>query len=409
MSASFYDLLKYAATGQASPSMTYYDKMRASTLMGGGTVQTLTGIPPLSFKSDGTPLISWSMKGNGSQSGTPSPDNIIMPTFCGVRTANVMPAGEKKTVTIRGITFESDGNGRYHVYGTSTGSASAQFNLAYGFTTPISISNGGQGTLSIFNDGDNANVVIAFYNGTEKVDDWRSTPKNRTSTAYNAIGNKYIDVVRITVASGETVDMIISPEFTNDGVLPSGFEPFGWAEKITCAGQTTPVYLGQVSTVRRLKKLVLTGNEDFHADTVDENRSVFWLALADCAGNFGFCSHIDWKSAYQPTEYDRIVWVKQVRRVFISISNNYISAQTVQAFREYITSQYANGTPFTLWYVLSAPETRIVNEPLCKIGDYADELSSANAAVTIPTVKGSNTLTVDTDLQPSEMTITFKG
>ena len=42
-----------------------------------------------------------------------------------------------------------------------------------------------------------------------------------------------------------------------------------------------------------------------------------------------------------------------------------------------------------------------------KIGDYADELSSTNAGVTIPTVEEQNTLTVDTDLQPSEMTITY--
>lgn len=32
MSANFYELLKYAATGQASPDMTYYDKLRASTI-----------------------------------------------------------------------------------------------------------------------------------------------------------------------------------------------------------------------------------------------------------------------------------------------------------------------------------------------------------------------------------------
>lgn len=32
MSANFYQLLKYAATGQASPDMTYYDKMRASAI-----------------------------------------------------------------------------------------------------------------------------------------------------------------------------------------------------------------------------------------------------------------------------------------------------------------------------------------------------------------------------------------
>jgi hypothetical protein len=59
-----------------------------------------------------------------------------------------------------------------------------------------------------------------------------------------------------------------------------------------------------------------------------------------------------------------------------------------------------------IWYVLATPETAIVNEPLAKIGDYADELSSTDAGVTIPTAKGGNTLSVDTTVQPSEMSIT---
>lgn len=59
-----------------------------------------------------------------------------------------------------------------------------------------------------------------------------------------------------------------------------------------------------------------------------------------------------------------------------------------------------------MWYVLAEPTTGIVNEPLAKIGDYADELHSADTTVTIPTAKGQNTLTVDTDLQPSSMSVT---
>ena len=82
MSANFYELMKYAATGIASPNMTYYDRMIARTLMG-GKVQTLTGIPPLSFKSDGTPLISWSISGNMTQTGTPTPDAPVIPQECG--------------------------------------------------------------------------------------------------------------------------------------------------------------------------------------------------------------------------------------------------------------------------------------------------------------------------------------
>ena len=60
----------------------------------------------------------------------------------------------------------------------------------------------------------------------------------------------------------------------------------------------------------------------------------------------------------------------------------------------------------TIWCVLATPETAIVNEPLAKIGDYADELHSEDTTVTIQTVSGSNTLTIDTTLQPSSVSIT---
>ena len=92
MSATFFDLMKYASTGIASSSMTAYDKMRALAAFGGGKMQTLTGVPPLSFKANGMPLISWSMLCNGQQSETPTPDAPIMPTFCGVRTGNLFDA-----------------------------------------------------------------------------------------------------------------------------------------------------------------------------------------------------------------------------------------------------------------------------------------------------------------------------
>ena len=59
----------------------------------------------------------------------------------------------------------------------------------------------------------------------------------------------------------------------------------------------------------------------------------------------------------------------------------------------------------TVWYSTATPETGIVNEPLRKIGTYADEVSG----ISIPTIAGANTLSVDTTLQPSEVTVNYKG
>lgn len=271
MGADFFSLMKYAATGQASSEMTHYDKMRALS-MAGGKIETLTGIPPISFTGNGKPLISWSMKGNGQQTGTPSPDNIIMPTFCG-------------------------------------------------------------------------KLVGA-----------------------------------------------------------------DWTIPITCAGQTTPVYLGQTQTVRRVKKLVLTGEENWVQSGAAGNTFYFTVpGYLRQRINITICSHytslanINGAAEMQNGKVSFYANAGQTGQYFYVRDSNFT---TIDALKSYLAAQYAAGHPVTVWYVLAEPETAIVNEPLCKIGDYADELHSEDAGVTIPTVRGQNTLTVDTELQPSEMTIT---
>lgn len=174
-----------------------------------------------------------------------------------------------------------------------------------------------------------------------------------------------------------------------------------WKIPLTCAGQTVPVYLGQVSTVRRVKKLVLDGTENWRFASSDSNRTVCKLGLS---GRYvvGYCTHINWKDSYEAQEYNRIVYDEYL---YVSLENGFLNAGTVDAFTSYLAQQHANGTPVIIWYVLAEAETSIVNEPLAKIGDYADELHSEDAGVTIPTIKGSNTLTVDTTLKPSKIII----
>ena len=87
--------------------------------------------------------------------------------------------------------------------------------------------------------------------------------------------------------------------------------------------------------------------------------------------------------------------------------SDFPSVSDVTDFVQYLRDEYSAGTPVTIWYVLNTETTGIVNEPLCKIGDYADTLAIGSGI--IPTTRGENTLTVETDLQPSEITITYRG
>lgn len=107
MSASFYELLRYAKTGIASADMTDYDKIKAIAMAGGAKypVQTITGIPPITFKSDGRPLDNVTIIGNGQQTGTPAPDDPVMPEFVGERTENLFD----KNAIVTGYAIDETG------------------------------------------------------------------------------------------------------------------------------------------------------------------------------------------------------------------------------------------------------------------------------------------------------------
>lgn len=508
MSANYYELLKYAQTGIASPDMTYYDKMRASMLMGGGTVQTLTGIPPLSFKSNGTPLISWSMLGNGSQSGTPTPDNPVMPTFCGVRTGNLCDQGTISTTqpninsgvnaeivkAFKSLTAGETYTLSWDFQSSSTAGLRNVFRLYNGPTyMGVQINNGESFTLTETQINDLTAFVIYFGNAGGTMTDfmlnsgstalpyepygWKipfenhgenlfdmttvedgknisldglitnyskrcstvtpidvSTYSNvtlaftatlsRTRVIYALFNDSTLVTRQTTVFSGSTIDVSsgnklyicfydpadtetvqksdLSNVMFNLGSSPKPYSPY--------LNETLPVYLGEVPTVRRIvKEEILSdsivGYED-RTDFVVVKTRIVDLKTAGNKLNY-LCSHFKVKGP----------GVSFTEGVLNNSYNNYYNMEfglpttitSLDDAKAWFNSQKAAGTPVTIWYVSTESQTGILNEPLAKIGDFADELHSTDAAVTIPTVKGDNMLTVETDLQPSEMTITFKG
>lgn len=86
---SLYEILKASKTGIASDMWTALAGMNWGGKDSGAEIKELTGIPPLTFRADGTPLLDYLISGNMSQSGTPTPDNPIMPQGTGERTANL--------------------------------------------------------------------------------------------------------------------------------------------------------------------------------------------------------------------------------------------------------------------------------------------------------------------------------
>ena len=361
--------------------------------------ETITGIPPITFDgSKGEPLVSWTILGNGEQTGTPSPDNIIMPTFCGVRTGNLFDGRME--------------HGNINASGNDDGTS-------VGYLRTV-------GMIEI----DSTKWYTFYFYGEKKFTQFYTLEYDENGNYIAGTRISRLTVSPITILFGNTTKYIRfflydSPEcpldaaaglMLNLGSTALPYEPYGYKIPLTCAGQTVPVYLGQVSTVRRVKKYEFTGEEDFKLASAsyfyvqniftDYNSSLYGVTTSlfshyEAVENSNNGNSL---SNNQACLYAYNQTIQPYKEVYIKDTR----FATAADFKSYLSQQYAAGTPVVIWYVLAEPETAIVNEPLAKIGDYADELSSTDAGVTITTTEGQNTLTVDTDLQPSEMTITYK-
>lgn len=225
----------------------------------------------------------------------------------------------------------------------------------------------------------------------------------------------------VTQSGTPTPDNPIEPVFKGDLQLNGKYQVYKtYKIPISSAGQTKNIYLGQVPTTRKIKKLVLTGEEDirFTPASSSEFRNVFYFygrllepytgitAIGTHFENFdGYFAAIPYRmpnNNFGLRGYGAIAW-------YFSVASN--DFNSLEEFVTYIKEQYDNGTPFTLWYVLAEPETGIVNEPLCRIGDYADSVDFSQAGVEIPTLKKPNTTVIDveTSLEPSEIDVTYRG
>lgn len=212
--------------------------------------------------------------------------------------------------------------------------------------------------------------------------------------------------VRISVTSSDTSYTITKP-MLNSGSTALPYEPWGVKIPILSANTTTPVYLGEVQTTRKIKKLVFTGNETIGGYDSTYNR--FSIIIPDSL-IIGVCLSPVICSHYQTISDGRGIANVPNNAIY---SDSGISRWFIKTteytndtdFKAYLAQQYAAGTPVVVWYVLAEPTTGIVNEPLMKIGNYADSISG----ITIPVTAGGDTLSVDTTLQPSEVTVNYKG
>lgn len=351
-----------------------------------GQILEYTGSVPVSIKTDGSPLLDYLITGNTIQNGTPTPDNPIMPEGCGDKTENLF------NYTIAQGTFAIEtGNEQTSPYRVRTNMP--DFKLPSGTYT---INVDGADDIVIYCYDDNGYVQSASFTG------WAPTP--RTFTLSSSLYVRF--------AFRFTNNTAISPSDINRVMLNTGstalpYEPYGYKIPILSTGQTKPVYLGEVESTRQIKKYEFTGQEDWTYSASGNKKRVFVTGFDRAQIAPALCSHFDNTDyvSYPDSGKFAVNASSTTQTMIFGITDMAITSAT--DWTTYLAQQYANGTPVCVWYVLATEETAVVNEPLMRIGDYADTLSYRQSGVNIPTTDGLNIFDIDTTVKPSEVYLKY--
>ena len=359
---------------------------------------TLT-LPATLYPNDTS--ITVGLKGNEEHTGTPSPQNPVVISGTGERTENWF---DINSVTL-GKWYTNSGTLQSQPYGAISVMqevTAEEYTIKwYGFK-PYSVS-------YVWFDSNKDFISRTHHGGYDGISDmYTDTVPSNAVYFILQMSNGTDTSNPITIEQLETYQTML-----NAGSTALPYEPWGFKIPILLNSTTINKYLGTEQTTRQIKKLVLTGEEDWRYSTPSGG---FWISgvpndyknnLIGCVTSV--CSH--YKSIQNDTGfshmsnnemcfYSRSSPVTSIRETYIKDSRY----TTNTAFKAFLAEQYAAGHPVTVWYVLATATTGTVNEPLMKIGSYSDSLTTS-----VPCTAGENTLDVQTTVAPSEVTANYQG
>lgn len=343
---------------------------------------TLTTLPS-NLYADGN-LATVGLVGNMQQTGAPTPQNPISPSETGEMTGNLCDEDNLNQGYYNNTPpFAFNGDNRYRCFSLSL-TAGTYSILVYGSNIPMRLMRVSSNSLGI---------------GTVSTD---NEPYTFDLTVSETVYISFRNTDTSTDFTGLTVMMN-----AGNTVLP--YEPYGqYKIPILSNSTTTNVYLGEMQTTRKIKKLVFTGQENWQRQTYEHTNIInLFLAIDNAMGNSPIYSNIVTYYSDAGITNDSRANVGKVNstgfNLLIDLSLSDFSS--IDTFKIYLRQQYAAGTPVTVWYVLATETTGIVNEPLRKIGDYADTVSG----ISIPTITGKDSFDVLTTLKPYEVSLAYTG
>ena len=355
---------------------------------------------PVTLYTDGQPVSSYTLKGNTTTSGTPSPSSPITIAGCGDKTANLSPISTISNSTTDSRTFirpkmilKSGSTQIDYISYADVTSIGQQY---FGFNVP---EGSNCDTIQLIHSGAQADVVLYTITGT-----WNA-PRYYLGVDFTSINPSVVGGV-----SGQSVMLVAS------STTPSGYEPYGYKISISSDGAAlSPIYLSEPlmkldseyanvqdelyntnSISRLVGKAVLTGSEG-DSQLKSPNSGFFYYKInpyiEQNKGN-AICSHYETQQANNADMSD-----KRVKESTTTAFGNPDGAiiikdttyNTLADFKAFLAAQYSAGTPVTVYYVLTTPTTESITAP------------------TITTTGGTATIDVDTTVKPSELDLTYHG
>lgn len=334
-------------------------------------------------------LHSYKIYGNTEQTGTPTPENPIEPQECGERTENEAWTGWAQDCVTRinnsqRAAIETIDGRTCLWFVTSAGTddydnkyilkTDWKENTRYTFSFKA---------LRLSTESKASTIQVWYTDGSSEYFPRTINSGTFESYTFTTAVNKTVKyITSLFTSGGFRID--IDTFMVNKGSTALPYIPYGYKLPLTSAGQDVDIYLGENQTTRRIKKLVLTGEESwskssqaFYSDVIDS----YAKRNSECV-----CSHFP----YSTTNGVCITLPSKMLKVFEAALPSGVT--TSNELKTYLTAQYANGTPVTVWYVLATEETGTLNEPLRKIGNYADTIDSTQTSVQIPTTASSTTI-----------------
>ena len=352
----------------ALPYEPYGDTWTDSHYIRGTATDTLT--LPQTIYGDGTNA-TVTLKGNMQQTGTPTTTTPIQPQGTGERTAQL----------ISSVAFPSNYL-RFWVENIKS-IVATEDTFTFSFTSDVSMA--GNSLYLSYTGG--SRIVATVGGGTGNL---KTTFTLTSADIANILSSSdtYFQVYKSGADFSNCTNIMLN---TGETTLP--YEPYGVKIPISNNSTTYNKYLGEEQTVRQIKELVLDGTESWNEGT--SNYYIFLNVSGRGEGvpySAALSTHTE--SGVEVNNNGTALFFKKSVFVHSSLAD----------FKTYLQQQYANSTPVTAWYILANETTGIVNEPLRKIGDYADTLSTS-----IPTTDGANVIDVGTTLKPSEVSAAYHG